>query len=421
MANELVGACWLIDFPSASMRFVMMKICDCADPDGTNIFPSVPTICEETNLASSTVRQALAAFEQCSLLSVKENKFGNRYGKTTVVRELDTDFLRLITGKRVKGKKKMPSTHVLALVDVVVEPGADTVLHLDAVAPSLIEKPADELRRMKVWAIVPRSAGLGEVDENEPSTPPANGGATTNRPSNQWKPPLRSMEGTPPANGANPFLDPSLDPSPQPPGVGGRVRAKKFNEVESALHELIAETSDNEAKRFALNEVVAPIVTQLRFEAPIIAGALRELVKWASEQSLTATEAPALVRKVLKDRHASVKPSDIQDAVRHAIARRPAPRKIAGDPRLMADWHKVMAHLEHMCGQDRAQQAFSTFAIDRIGPPNIAGRVIAHISTHEEWARKNVELGLTSQFRAALNAVFPGVTDIYVSTRRAVQ
>ena len=86
----------------------------------------------------------------------------------------------------------------------------------------------------------------------------------------------------------------------------------------------------------------------------------------------------------------------------------------------MADWHKVMAHLEHMCGQDRARQAFSTFAIDRIGPPNVAGRVIAHVSTHEKCARKNVELGLTSQFRAALSAVFPGVTDIYLSTRRAI-
>jgi hypothetical protein len=234
------------------------------------------------------------------------------------------------------------------------------------------------------------------------------------------------MEVAPPCNGGDPssqwsqpFPRPFPEPYPPAPRRRGASEGEEINEVESALLELTAETSENEAERFALYEIVAPIVSQLRFDAPTIASALRELIKWVSEQNLTTFESPAVVKKVLEERRISVKPSDIREVVRRVIGLRPSPRKIAGDPVLMAEWPKVMQHLEHMCGQVRAQQAFSTFVIDRIAPPNSAGLVVAHVSTHEEWARRNVDLGLTSQFRVALSAVFPTVTGVCLSIRRA--
>jgi Helix-turn-helix domain len=207
VANGLVGMCWLIDFPTPPMRLVMMKICDCADDDGTNIFPSVDTIHRETGLGASTIRAAIAAFEECGLLIVKANKFGNCAGKTTTVRELDTDKLRLVTGKRRKGQRPLPSTHVLRRAAVEVPAGAETVMVAGAVLPSFVD-PRSEPRAAELMAIFVREAG----DECLAITPPADGEAplqdVEGHPSTTRTPPLQQMEVTPPGGGPNPSLDP---------------------------------------------------------------------------------------------------------------------------------------------------------------------------------------------------------------------
>ncbi|CAA2142810.1 helix-turn-helix domain-containing protein [Hyphomicrobium sp. ghe19] len=204
---------------------------------------------------------------------------------------------------------------------------------------------------------------------------------------------------------------------PQPP-VGGRGRARRLSETESALREVTAQAPDDEAKRFAINAVLRPIVIQRRLNAPSLAGALQSLAGWIAKKGLTAAEAEKIVVTLLAERRFSVKPSDISDAVNLAINNRPPQRVLSGDVDLMSEWPRVMATLERMLGETAARQAFSTFVIDRLVTSR-GNRVVAYVSTHDEWRKKSVELSMSAQFRAALSAAFPSVTEVYIETRRA--
>jgi hypothetical protein len=195
------------------------------------------------------------------------------------------------------------------------------------------------------------------------------------------------------------------------------VRAKRFNEIEAALREIEGDLETDPSLRFALDHVVGPLISQRRFDAPLVSSALRQLVKWVSERNLTTAEAAALVQKLLSERRASVKPADITDAVKLAVNNRPTPRQLTGDPALMSEWPRVMAELQRMIGEATAQQVFSTFVIDRVVPSR-GGRVVAYVATHEQWRKKSVELSMSAQFRAALCAAFPNVTDVFIETRR---
>ena len=339
VAHELGGNCWLIDFPTMVMRVVAMKICDCADPDGTNIFPSVSLICEETNASPSAVRSALAAFEQCGLLDVRANKFGNRYGRTTVVRELDTDLLRLITGQRRKGQPKIPSKFVLAQVEAVVQPGQTELIIPLAASPVRLEpssKPRDTAETIKVWAIVPRplaavatastppgDGGVGSqmADPPEGSTPPPPEGSTPpppggvplhpleGYPSTTWTPPLQEVDPTPPGGGANPSLDPSLDPSPLPPRRrGGRAR--------EGVDDWILKVS-TPARAMALQVLLEPVIRSRRFDVPDPVFTLGTLADWASQHPQPLLERARAA--VLTSRKVTVKPADIEDALKAEI------------------------------------------------------------------------------------------------------
>ncbi len=206
------------------------------------------------------------------------------------------------------------------------------------------------------------------------------------------------------------------DSPPQPP-AGGRVRARKFNETEAALRELEAELTAHPDRRVVLDNVIGPIVTQRKLDAPVIASALRSLVKWVSDQGISGAEAPLVVQKVLAERRSSVKPSDITDTVKRVVGNRPSERVLLGDPVLMRSWPIVIADLERRLGVEQARMAFSTFVIDRL----VSGRgdrVVAYIATHEQWRKKSVELSLSAQFRAALCEAFPKITDVFIEVRR---
>lgn len=363
MAHELSGQCWLIDFPTAPQRWTLTKLCDCADPDGTSIYPSVETVAEETNLSPSAVRAALASFRQCSLLADTEERFGNRYGKTTVVRELDTDLLRLITGKRIKGKRKVPSTHVLALVDVVVLPGQSSIQHPDAVAPSLIEPPRDSKgrpipdetpRKLKVWAVVPRGKALakpekkkrkkksgddatpppvGGVDEN--GTPPPDGEASGDvplqemeghenaDPSTTWRAPLQEVTSAPPPGGANPTKDPSLDPCPPTPrGLRRRGRAGRLDDFILKLR-----TPERE---HAIDAFIEPIVRNLRITAPDPEFVIKMLADWAANHPVEVLA--DATKRLLDGRRTSASRADIEDALKAAIKDAKVNRDLASAP-----------------------------------------------------------------------------------------
>lgn len=317
MANELVGQCWLIDFPTPAFRLVMMKLCDCAEPDGTSIYPSVATIRRETGLAESVIRDALAAYQQATVVNVEGEGCGNRAGKTTVLREIDTDKLRLLTAKRRKGFTPTPSTHVLAQREVGVLPDVDTVFLSGAAFPSRI-RASDKRRTIKVWAIFPREAIDADAPPesggaNDEGTPPDRGGAPLHEaeghPSGQRSPPLPTSEGTPPDSGANPSFTPSIDPSPLPPrGSRRRGRAREIDDL------ILKIRTPERAQVIAL--LIEPVARTLKIDAPDPAFALGQVADWAADQP--ASVLVAAKARLFEGRKVTAKPSDIEDAVKAA-------------------------------------------------------------------------------------------------------
>jgi DNA-binding MarR family transcriptional regulator len=204
---------------------------------------------------------------------------------------------------------------------------------------------------------------------------------------------------------------------PKSPNGGRRGRAKVSSEVENVIAAIAADVADD-VQRAVLNDFLAPLIRQRQFTAPSLEGAARALLVAVAEHAPTAAELRDMLRKLLADRFATVKPSDIETAIKTAVGSRPVPRVLTGDANLMQRWPVVIAELERRIGADKTQQVFSTFAIDRL-ERHRSGRVIARVSTHADWARKHVELNLTSPFTAALIAAFPGVDSVWIETRKA--
>lgn len=211
----------------------------------------------------------------------------------------------------------------------------------------------------------------------------------------------------------------SGDPSPPKPPRGRRGRAMPSNEIEEVLVAVSAERPDDEAFQSVLVDFLAPLIRMRHLDAPSLVGAVQSLARWIAAKGLGVDEGRKILHQLLERRKSTVKPSDIETAVKTAIAHRPLPRKCEGDAELMRNWPAVLAELEKMIGADTTRQVFSTFALDRITEPNPAGKIVARVSTHADWAKRHVETNLSSQFRAAMNAVFPGVSDIWIETRKA--
>jgi len=207
-------------------------------------------------------------------------------------------------------------------------------------------------------------------------------------------------------------------PSHAFPKGKGMVGGKWTNEVEEVIAAVAIDLPDAK-HRVVLETFLAPLIRQRQFTAPSLEGGVRALIAWLVEQGLGEEELRKALGQLLADRIATVKPSDVERAVKTIVAHRPPARKLSGDPVLMRRWPDVLAALEVQIGAESTQQVFSTFAIESISKPNLAGRVVAHVSTHADWARKHVELQLSAQFRVAMNAVFPGVSDIWIETRKA--
>lgn len=370
MANELVGQCWLIDFPTAAMRLVALKLCDCAEPDGTSIYPSVATIADETNVSTSAVRAALAAFRQAGLLIDKDNGSGNRTGRTTVLREIDIDLLRLITGRRKKGMPKLKSTHILAEVEVSVVAEATTVTAPGAAAPSLVTMHPD-FRVMTVWAIVPR-----------PATPPAPGGVVIDGappgaggvgvqepeggPSSSGTPPLQEPEGAPPGAGANPLIDPEGSrPFPPTPRRGREGSPTDFEEVFAAM--LIGKAH----RQPIIDRIIRPLVAARTFESSMPGFALGQLADWAAELKLSDTQAADVVQHVKDRRKFTFQCGHLEDALQ---AVRGKPREKASAPKaatrapkdrtVAACWPRMREALINALGRDVVDAWFSEAGLD---------------------------------------------------------
>lgn len=369
VANELVGQCWLIEWPTHTLQHVFMKLCDCAEPDGTSVYPSVSTIATECTLSESAVRAQLSILEQLGLVENKGEKFGNRTGRTTILREINIDSMRLVTNIRRRGAPKLPSSHVIANTGT---------------------------KDVPKWQIIPRPAS---------ATPPAGGGV-----------PLQDMEGTPPAAGPNPFTTPSLDPPPHPPAKRGeRGRGRKVSEVEVALADVAAGFIGDTAALAVLDGLLAPIVRQRKLDAPSIAGTLRSLSSWAAKKGLGRDECGAVVDRLLAARKASVKASDIEAEVKSQIGRRPLPAALSGDPELAPSWAAAMEVLRGMIGPEQFASWCTTLV-----PESFDGRLF-RVASHERFIATHVERTFAAQLRVAVQSQWPQAQtiDVISKSRRA--
>jgi len=113
-----MALCWRIEWPTVSMRLLALKLADCANDEGENIYPSVGRIERETGLGVSTIRRDLAAMEECSLLDVVEQVSGNKWLRSTTVRRFNTEKLRNLAEVEHKRGVYEPSRCILKQVEL---------------------------------------------------------------------------------------------------------------------------------------------------------------------------------------------------------------------------------------------------------------------------------------------------------------
>jgi hypothetical protein len=209
MSVRIMTRVWDAAFPTLPMKLIALKLADCANDEGENIYPSVGRVERDTGASSSVVREALADMEASGLLLVVEDKFGNRRGRSTTIRAFDVDRLKLIGDGWL----------IWAHADVPVR---------DLKTGEQKRDTDGALKTRKAWRLTqatpPAGGGVAEISPlrlADPS-PPAGGGV-----------PLRLADPTPPAGGPpieEPSIEPSIEPSlTHPPMVpaaartGGRV------------------------------------------------------------------------------------------------------------------------------------------------------------------------------------------------------
>ena len=101
MSVRIMTRVWDAEFPTTSMKLVALKLADCANDEGENIYPSIPRVERETGVSASSVREAIADMEASGLIAVISEGTGNKRAKSTTTRGFDVDRLRALIEKRV--------------------------------------------------------------------------------------------------------------------------------------------------------------------------------------------------------------------------------------------------------------------------------------------------------------------------------
>lgn len=370
MSNELVGRCWLIDFPTSAMKFVMMKLADCADDDGSNVFPSVAYVAAETQLSTRSVSDQIAALRECGLVVDKRDEHGNRLNRTSVLREINIDLMAAVSDKRLRGRPRVPSSHVVAQVEIDVPAGATQILAPGALAASMFREPAAGGVR-RVWAIVPRPQAS--------STPATDAGADEAAPASGSGVPLQQVQGTP-ATGAvhpcdscqQPIHYPSNTTPPQPPADRGgreseidcdqqgkaspraaRAAATQSRSVRKAedkrgLCEWVLDAIRTPERERAIAVLIEPLVRLRKIDAPDQQFAMAQSADWAAKHP-DHVLADARER-ILAARDVTVKPADIEQHMRAAIAQAKAEAQMARTDKWVTGTQQFRAALAAVAG-----------------------------------------------------------------------
>lgn len=394
MSNELVGRCWLIDFPTSAMKLVMMKLADCADDDGSNVFPSVAYVAAETQLSTRSVSDQIAALRECGLVVDKRDEHGNRVNRTSVLREINIDLMAAVSDKRVRGKPRLPSSHVIAQVEIEVPAGAYSVMVPGALAPSAFRYPAAGGVH-PVWAIVPRATPATDA-EAEPPTPATGAGA-----------PLQQLQGTP-ATGAvhpcdscqQPIHYPSTDSSPSIPGSesGSEDFSKGWA---SGWSDTAIDAARTVAASPRVGIVATVFIAEVRgvlmppagvdgaayvrqlanrlgdFDAATLAATAAVMIDNRGVRLPGAGDVAAVARTIVAERA----------AVAHRVANVAAVPVHAASPDVVARWPAIRERLGRAIGSDRLRAWF-----DGVAPVDVDGGhlVLAAPSRHvARWIDQN--------------------------------
>jgi hypothetical protein len=191
MSVRIMTRVWDAAFPTLPMKMIALKLADCANDEGENIYPSVGRVEAETGVCASVVRAALADLEAAGLLVVVAAGTGNRQGRSTTVRAFDVERLKMLGDGRLIWEQQ----------DVIVR---------DHTSGEPKRHPDGSAKTRKAWRLAMATPPCDGGRDNPPplrvteGTPPCDGGE-----------PLRVAEGTPPCDGG-PYREPSIEPSLEP-------------------------------------------------------------------------------------------------------------------------------------------------------------------------------------------------------------
>lgn len=276
---------WDAAFPTLAMKLIALKLADCANDEGENIYPSVGRVERETGASSSTVREALADMEAAGLLVVTECGDGNKRGRSTTIRAFNLDLLKRLGDEAMRWVQ----------IDVPVR---DKDGH-----PKRNEDGSEKLRR--AWRLAPPVAG--------PLPPPVSGGD----PSGERTPPLRWADPTPPVSGAPYKEEPSLEPSlnhphtSEPPDLFN-VCVGGGKPVDAVLIELgQAETGQHVvesyirplwgALRLPAGVEAVPFLAGIRDALAVVEPEVLERAALMTQRSRTVWPSPAQAYKIAND------------------------------------------------------------------------------------------------------------------------
>jgi hypothetical protein len=203
----------------------------------------------------------------------------------------------------------------------------------------------------------------------------------------------------------------SNDPPPLSPARGGRGRGK-VDEVDETLRKLIGERPGEDARRFAVDVVLRPIVVSRKFDAASFEHGLRILADWIASKSLSAAEGVRIVERILDTRRATVKPSDIQDEVKAVLGYRPQRPVLAGDEMLMKRWPSLLEALKSLIGSDKVNGWFSTIVVVGASDQRL------ELETHLPHVPPYIDQEFRDQLRWALSQVY-GVSKFSLIATRA--
>ena len=266
MSVRVMTTVWDCDMPTQAAKLIALKLADCANDDGANVYPSAARVERETGCSTSTVREVLALLEAQGLLVVDHEGVGNRTGYSTTVRRFDLARLAaLADGRLVWTHEDRP------------------VIDAETGEPKL------------------RSDGRQRVERVWTCAPPVPGGApgTGAHPSGHYAHPSGQ-----PQIPHTPYKD---NPSKNRPSPTQRAR-----EVDHLVENLLL--TGGERRVAIVQGLLEPLLRQRSFSAPDPVYALGELAEREDVAALDADGLARVCRLVLERRAAVVKPHDVQVA-----------------------------------------------------------------------------------------------------------